>query len=315
MQPVVFAPTPLTILLTGATGFIGQALVPLLLSHGHKIIIWTRSPQKAKAQFGFSIETVVQLDEINDQDIHLVINLAGARILGIPWMESRRKILYNSRINLTHKLVGWLKNRLRKPSLFLTASAIGYYGIQAQNDSTEWTEEQPPQSIFMSQLCQDWELAAKEISQQVPVVAMRFGVVLGHAGALPMMLLPIRVGFGGRLGSGKQILSWIHLQDLLAAMAYISYQHFSNLKRRANFSAINFTAPYPVSQIVFSKTAAVLLNRPWWLVTPAFCIKFLGEQSDLLLQGQRVIPAELISSGFQFQYPDIESALREILKK
>lgn len=315
MQSTKFAPTPLRILITGATGFIGQSLVPLLLAQGHKVIVWSRSPQKAKAQFGFSVEAVADLQEINDQPVDLVINLAGARILGLPWTESRRKVLYSSRIDLTKKLVEWMQSRTQKPSLFLSASAIGYYGIQAQSDKTEWTEEQPPQSIFMSQLCQDWEAAAKAISSQVPVVVMRFGVVLGHGGALPMMLLPIKSGLGGRLGTGEQVMSWIHLQDLLGAMANISHKHFSGESRHENFSAINFTSPQAVTQIEFSKTAARLLNRPWWLVTPAFSLKLLGEQSDLLLEGQRVKPAALLESGFQFSYPTIEAALVDLVQK
>jgi uncharacterized protein len=315
MQSTKFAPTPLRILITGATGFIGQSLVPLLLAQGHQVIVWSRSSQKAKAQFGFSVEAVADLQEIDDQLVDLVINLAGARILGMPWAESRRKVLYSSRIDLTKKLVEWMQSRTQKPSLFLSASAIGYYGIQAQSDKTEWTEEQPPQSIFMSQLCQEWETVAKAISSQVPVVAMRLGVVLGHGGALPMMLLPIKSGLGGRLGTGKQVMSWIHLQDLLKAMAHISHKHFSGENRHENFSAINFTSPQAVTQTEFSKTAAGLLNRPWWLATPAFSLKLLGEQSDLLLEGQRVVPFELLKSGFEFSFPDIESALKDILQK
>lgn len=315
MQSTKFAPTPLRILITGATGFIGQSLVPLLLTQGHNIIVWSRSPQKAKAQFGFSVEAVADLQEINDQPVDLVINLAGAKILGMPWTESRRKVLYKSRIDLTNKLVEWMQLRSQKPSLFLSASAIGYYGIQAQTDKAEWTEEQPPQSIFMSQLCQDWEAAAKTISAQVPVVVMRFGVVLGHGGALPMMLLPIKSGLGGRLGTGEQVMSWIHLQDLLGAMAHISHKNFSGEKRLENFSAINFTSPQSVTQTEFSKTAAALLNRPWWLMTPTFSLKLLGEQSDLLLEGQRVVPFELLKSGFEFSFPDIDSALKDILHK
>lgn len=315
MQSTIFSPSALTILLTGATGFIGQSLVPLLLSQGHKIIIWSRSPQKAKAQFGFAVEAVADLQEIADQDIHLVINLAGARILGMPWTESRRKALYGSRVELTKQLVDWIKSRSQKPSLFLSASAIGYYGIQAQSDKTEWTEEQPPQSIFMSQLCQDWEAAANDLSEQVPVVAMRFGVVLGHGGALPLMLLSIKSGLGGRLGSGEQVMSWIHLQDLFAAMAHICHRHFSGKHLCTEFTAINFTSPQPVTQTEFSKTAACLLRRPWWLATPAFSVKLLGEQADLLLEGQRVVPFELIKSGFEFTFPDIESALKDILQK
>jgi uncharacterized protein (TIGR01777 family) len=200
--------------------------------------------------------------------------------------------------------------------LLVSASAIGYYGIQAQDDFTELTEDHPPQSFFMSQLCQDWEVAASEaIRDNISVNILRFGVVLGKGGALPMMLLPIRMGLGGKLGSGKQVLSWIHINDLLLAIAHVVNRHFEKtLPAQINF--FNFTAPEAVSQIQFSQTAAKILHRPWCIPTPAFSMKLLmGEQSDLLLEGQRVKPTALLESGFQFSYPTIELALRDLLQK
>jgi uncharacterized protein (TIGR01777 family) len=275
ISKAIFSKSPLRILLTGATGFVGQSLVPLLLAQGHSLIILTRSPIKALSKFG---NTILAVDDLNliekNLPIDLVINLAGAKILGLPWTESRKKTLTNSRVKLTESLVQWMHSRAQKPSLLVSASAIGYYGIQAQDDFTELTEDHPPQSIFMSQLCQDWEVAASEaIRDNISVNILRFGVVLGKGGALPMMLLPIRMGLGGKLGSGKQVLYWIHINDLFFSI-------------------------------------------PWCIPTSAFSMKLLmGEQSDLLLEGQRVKPTALLESGFQFSYPTIELALRDLLQK
>ncbi len=317
ISKAIFSTSPLGILITGATGFIGQSLVPLLLAQGHHIVVLTRSPNKALKLFGNNILAVDDLNVIeHHHPIELVINLAGARILGMPWTPSRKKILINSRVSLTESLVKWMHQREQKPSLFLSASAIGYYGIQVQDDPTECAEDHPPQSIFMSQLCQNWEAAAtKAIEGNVAVNILRFGVVLGKGGALPMMLLPIRMGLGGRLGTGKQILSWIHIDDLLCAMAHLANQHFEN-PSSVQMNVFNFTAPEAVTQIRFSQTAAKILHRPWCLPTPAFSMKLLmGEQADLLLEGQRVKPAALLKSGFQFLYPSIDAALEGLLKK
>ncbi len=317
MTKAIFSKSPIRILLTGATGFIGQSLVPLLMAQGHNIILLTRSPLKALKTFGNSILAVSDLNLIEKNlQIDLVINLAGAKILGFPWTESRKRTLINSRVKLTESLVQWMHSREKKPSLLLSASAIGYYGIQAQDDLTELIEDHPPQSIFMSQLCQDWEAAASEaVKDNIAVNVLRFGVVLGKGGALPMMLLPIRMGLGGKLGSGKQILSWIHIDDLLLAMAHLINRHFEN-PSPAQIHCFNFTAPEAVTQIQFSQTAAKILHRPWCIPTPALSMKLLmGEQSDLLLEGQRVKPDALIKSGFQFAYPTIDAALMDILQK
>lgn len=317
MTKAIFAKSPIRILLTGATGFIGQSLVPLLLEQGHNVILLTRSPLKALNTFGNSILVVNDLNLIEKNLlIDLVINLAGARILGMPWTESRKKTLIESRVKLTESLVQWMHSREQKPSLLMSASAIGYYGIQAQDDLTELIEDHPPQSIFMSQLCQDWEAAASDaIKDNIAVNILRFGVVLGKGGALPMMLLPIRMGLGGKLGSGKQVLSWIHIDDVLLAMAYLVNKHFDNPSPE-KINVFNFTASEAVTQIQFSQTAAKILHKPWCIPTPALPMKLLmGEQSDLLLEGQRVKPDALIKSGFQFAYPTIDKALMDILQK
>ena len=218
-----------------------------------------------------------------------------------------KEVLRESRVGLSEKLVAWIARAEVKPRLLLSASAIGYYGIQVADDDRFLDESAPPQVIFMSQLCQEWEAAVNRAQDYgVTVCTMRFGLVLGRQGALPMMLLPIKLGLGGALGRGTQWYSWIHVQDLLGGIA-----HLWNVDASA---AYNFTAPESVTQKEFSHVAATLLHRPCIFPTPAFLLRILlGEQADLLVEGQRVTPRRLLETGFQFQYPILSLALKDLL--
>lgn len=307
------------VLVSGGTGFIGQLLVRALLGDGKRVTLLSRDPKRAAQLFDGKIFCLHSMAELPaDYPLDTIINLAGARILGWRWSATRKATLRRSRINLTNSIVDWIGRAKTKPRLLLSASAIGYYGIQQQGDATSLDESAPPQEIFMSRLCQDWEHAAQGASQYgVKVCCMRFGVVLGQQGALPMMLLPIRLGFGGRLGSGKQWQSWIHVQDLLSGIAHLAQMSASGqLKFTPDIQAqaYNFTAPECISQEQFCQTAAKLLHRPCIVPTPAFAIRLLlGEQADLLLEGQRVAPQKLLAQGFRFRFPRLEDALRDLL--
>lgn len=311
-----FGVTQQRVLVTGATGFIGRLLVKALLADGQRVTVLTRNAKKADLVFDGKVNCIESMNELPaNYPIDTIINLAGARILGWRWSESRKAALLKSRVDLTQKLVGWIATAEQKPKLFLSASAIGYYGIQAIGDNTELTEDAPTQNIFMAKLCHDWEVAAQSAEQYgVKVVRMRFGVVLGHQGPLPMLLLPIKLFLGGKLASGKQWLSWIHVDDLLAAIAHIWRLHQAD-ETKANVNpAYNFTAPEVLSQLEFSKVAAKVLRRPCFFPTPGWPMRLvLGEQADLLLEGQRVVPENLLASGFKFTYPDAESALRSLI--
>ncbi len=247
--------------------------------------------------------------------IDLIINLAGARILGWRWTPARKAELRQSRIALTEELVRWIARAEKQPRLMLSASAIGYYGIQKHGDETQLTEESLPQDIFMSRLCQEWETAATGAVQYgTSVIRMRFGLVLGHQGALPMMLLPIKLGLGGPLGSGRQWLSWIHIQDLLSGIAFLIQKHSREKADSPIAAAYNFTAPECVTQKQFSQVAAKVNHRPCFMLTPALTMKLaLGEQSDLLLEGQRVTSSKLVANGFVFKYANMKSALTALL--
>ncbi|MET3476072.1 TIGR01777 family oxidoreductase [Variovorax atrisoli] len=314
--PVRFGSKPQRVLVTGGTGFIGQLLVRHLVADGHAVTVWTRDARSAAWNFGGSVRCVQSLDEVPAAyDIDVVVNLAGARILGMRWSERRRAQLLQSREGLTQQLVAWIAARPRKPWLLLSGSAIGYYGVQPQGDVRELAEDAPPQPIFMSQLCQRWEQAAQAaVAHGVHVACMRFGFVLGHQGSLPQLLLPISLGFGGRLGSGRQWLSWVHVHDLIRAMAHV-WTLTEDAAAPPAAQAFNFTAPGALSQEEFTRVAASVLHRPCWMPTPAAPVKLLlGEQADLLLEGQRVVPARLLQSGFRFMFPDARSALTDLCR-
>lgn len=301
------------VLVTGGTGFIGQLLVPLLADQGVRVTVLTRSARLPQALLRQNVQPVHSLSSIPASErVDAVINLAGARILGLPWTAGRREELMRSRVGLTRGLVEWMASRPSVPRCLLSASAIGYYGVQPQSDETPLTEDGAPQGMFMSRLCQAWEQAAEEAALLgVRVACMRFGLVLGHGGALPALLLPVRLGLGGRLGSGMQWLSWVHIEDLLRALA-----HIWQVLEQAPGTAPNFynvTAPGAVRQRDFSRVAASVLRRPSIMPTPAWPVRLLlGEQADLLLEGQRVVPARLEREGFVFRYPQLQPALQQL---
>ncbi|MES3024261.1 MAG: TIGR01777 family oxidoreductase [Pseudomonadota bacterium] len=306
--PLRFGVRAQQVLLTGATGFIGQKLVRALLADGHQLTILTRGPRQAAWLFDGRVQCVANMDELPAaRRFDLVVNLAGARILGWRWSEARKAALRRSRIGLTQSVVQWIGRAEHKPALLLSASAIGYYGIQAPGDARVLDEGGAPQPIFMSDLCREWEAAAGAArAHGVRVACMRLGVVFGEQGPLPMMLLPIKLGFGGRLGRGSQWLSWIHVDDVLRAIAHL-------WEGQAD-GAYNFTAPDSVTQLQFSRTAAAVLGRPCMVPTPAFPMRFgMGEQADLLLEGQRVAPDRLERGGFVFRYPRLGAALRSLV--
>jgi uncharacterized protein (TIGR01777 family) len=313
---VHFSDTARNVLVTGGTGFIGQLLARALIADGQNVIVLTRNPTRAASLFDGKVRCIANMDALPPtQKIDVIINLAGARILGKRWTPSRKALLKNSRINLTKSLVNWIANAEQKPSLLLSASAVGYYGIQAIGDDTVLTEDSPPQAIFMSELCQDWEAAAQSARQYgVRVICMRFGVVLGNQGALPMMMLPIRLGLGGPLGGGKQWLSWIHVHDLLRGIAHLWQLSEQSERIAQDLRIVNFTAPEAVTQKKFSETAAKLIHRFSVFPTPGFPMRIgLGEQADLLLEGQRVAPVQLQQHGFIFSYPELRGALKNLL--
>ncbi len=302
------------VLVTGATGFIGQQLVHALLADGHQVTALTRNPKAAAWLFDGKVQCIASMEELApSRRIDVIVNLAGARILGWRWTAARQAALRRSRIDLTQRLVAWIAVAEHKPRLLLSASAIGYYGVQPKGDNTVLNEDSAPQAIFMSELCQDWERAAGAASiSAVRVACMRLGLVFGEQGPLPMMLMPFKLGIGGRIGRGNQWLSWIHVRDVLRGMAHVWHADSVSTMTTA-VQVYNFTAPQSVTQKQFSRVAAKVLHRPCLLPMPGWPMQLmLGKQANLLLEGQRVAPTRLQATGFSFDYPDLEGALQSV---
>lgn len=294
------------VLITGATGFIGGHLVPRLLQDGHELIIMSRSAQKAQKQFGTAIRVITRPDQIqSDEQVDGIINLAGAGIADKRWNEARKKVLVDSRVEITNQLISLISRLEHKPEVMISGSAIGYYGCR--DDDLLLDEHGDVVEDFTHTLCQRWESEAlKAQAMNVRVCLIRTGIVLGPGGALAKMLPPFRLGLGGPVAEGQQWMSWIHLDDQLEVICMLlTHDQFSG--------AYNLTAPEAVTNATFSRQLAAMLSRPAWFRVPAFVLKLiLGEGSDLLVKGQRVYPQRLLDAGYQFAYPKLKDALQQI---
>ncbi|MCX7277736.1 MAG: TIGR01777 family oxidoreductase [Burkholderiales bacterium] len=308
---------PLHILLTGGTGFLGQALCRALLLQGHRLTLWVRNAEKAEALFGTAVRHVTRLADVAPDDMpDVLLNFSGEPILGPRWSPQRKQQLHASRSGVTQALVDWVAASARKPRLLLSASAIGYYGIQAPGDAAALGEDAPPQPIFMSELCQRWERTAQGMAAHgVAVACVRLGVVLGLKGALPEMLRPFRLGVGTRMGRGDQVLTWVHLDDVVAGVLHLLAQLHQSPDMPPS-GAYNLTAPHPVSQQEFTDTVCRVLHRPLALPVPAALLQLmLGEQACLLTEGQRVVPRRLLADGYHFRFERLEAALQDLERK
>ena len=301
--------SPRRVLISGATGFIGGHVVRRLIARGDSVTVLTRDQDVALNRFGPHVRIVTHLDQIAaDARIDAIINLAGAPILGMPWTKGRRRVLMESRLNTTRALVALCARMERPPRIFVSASAIGYYGVREDERIDEQGE---PQAIFQSELCQQWEEAAMGAqSLGARVVRLRTGLVLGRdGGALPSLAMPVRLGFGAIIGSGRQWMSWIHIEDLVRLVEFA-------LDTPSLRGAVNAVSPNPATHLLFQKTLAGALRRPMWMRIPAFLLRAgLGEMAQLLVDGQRVVPARALAAGFTFRHPDLRTALDKLVGK
>ena len=294
------------ILLTGATGFVGDALLPALVNDGHSLICLTRNPAKAAKRFARLAASIRWITSVTEVEVmpNAVINLSGEGIADSRWTDSRKRILRVSRITVTEQLVAQLNTLDGEPDVVVSGSAIGYYG--PQTDTV--TEEQEPGSDFSARLCADWEKAIGGLDVDATYIyTVRIGVVLGRPGGfLGRLEMPFRCGLGGPLGNGQQMLSWIHRDDLVAMIRWM-------LSGSPDAGAYNATSPQPVSNGEFTTTFGDILRRPTILRVPEMPMRFaLGELADLLFKGQPVYPKRALDQGFQFEYPDLRRALTQL---
>jgi len=296
-----------SVLISGATGFIGGHLVRRLIASGDSVTVYTRDADHALDRFGPHVRIVTNLDAIEPSTrIDAVVNLAGARILGLPWTRGRRRTLIASRVRTTRALVALCARLERPPRVFVSASAIGYYGVRGDQRLDEQGTAQP---IFQSQLCQEWEEAANVAeSTGARVVRVRIGLVFGRdGGALPTLAMPVRFGLGALIGNGKQWVSWIHIDDLTRLIEFV-------IDKPSVRGAVNAVAPHAATHSQVQYTLARTLHRPMWLRIPAFVLRAtLGEMSQLLVEGQRVVPRRALASGFVFRHPDLREALDHLI--
>ena len=296
----------LTVLVTGASGFIGSHLLPFLLKRQYKVIALTRQTNKS-AQHP-DLQWVTSFEQIQTQQIDYVINLAGENIGQKRWSSERKQQLINSRVNTTQRLYEWLQQQQIFPKCIISGSAIGYYGIDPQEQwNTSCDENTPAQAIFMSELCQAWEQTALKFSQQNTKI-IRLGIVFGQGGGiLPQMLLPIRLNAAGNIGSGQQPVVWIHIQDVLSAIVFL-------LDSNSAQKVYNLVAPEQTNQQQFVKIASKILKRKPFISLPKFVFELaLGEQSQLILNGQYVKPQALLDAGYTFQFSTLKEALANLL--
>lgn len=296
--------------ITGATGFVGNRLVSVLKEKSIDVLVISRDVEKAHRLFpsaaaiqwnppdsGPSAGSFVGVDT--------VVNLAGATVAR-RWTSRVKQSVRDSRVLSTRLLVESLLQESTKPKVLVSASAIGYYGPRGD---TKYDESGPGSNDFLGDVSRQWEAEAmRAASGGIRVVTPRIGIVLGSGGgALAQMLFPFKMGVGGPIGDGSQWMSWIHIDDLVNLFLHA-------IEKSGVSGPLNATAPEPVTNREFSKTLGRVLKRPAFLPTPPFALKLaFGEFADILSTGQRIVPAKALASGFQFRYPSLEGALRNIL--
>jgi uncharacterized protein (TIGR01777 family) len=299
------------VFVTGATGFLGRALTVRLRGDGHAVVAWVRSVDRARGLLGSDVELIrsdagfaALTDVLARADA--VVNLAGEPLIGKRWTPERRRVLEDSRVQVTKDLVRAIAAAHTRPRVLVSGSAVGWYGDRGDE---RLTEQSAPGDDFLARLCRQWEDAAMAAQASgVRVVISRTGVVLGRGGgALAQMLPPFRLGLGGPIGSGRQYLPWIHQQDVVAFIA-------AALVDDRYRGPVNVVAPQEATSRAFAAALGRALHRPAILPAPAFALRALfGEAATVLLAGQRVEPRALRGYGFAFAFPDLHSALADIV--
>ncbi len=298
------------ILITGGTGFVGTQLTSRLIKDNHEVTILTRSLKGAKGSSpgvsyleGDPTRNGPWQEAIKNHDA--LINLAGASIFS-KWTEEHKKAIRESRVNTTQNIIEGIPPQSQKGFTLFSTSAVGYYGFHKDE---ELIEESPPGNDFLARIAVEWEgEALKAREKGARVVITRFGIVLGEkGGALGQMIPLFEKYIGGPIGSGRQWFSWVHIKDLTEAFAFL-------LKHPEISGPVNVCSPNPVRNRDLAKALGKALHKPSFMPAPGFMVKWvLGEFGSVILEGQKVIPRRLLESGFTFQYPDIDAALKKIV--
>jgi len=296
------------IFITGGTGFIGSHLREILLKQGHYITIVTRSPEKYDEENAENQKFVPWSADLPKifEETDVIINLAGENLFGKRWTEEIRDKIYNSRVNTTRKIVNSIKRCRKKPSLLISASAVGYYGPSGDK---LLDENSSAGSDFLAKVCFNWETEAeKAYASGVRVAIPRIGIALeGDGGMLDKMVPPFRFFIGGPLGDGSQYIPWIHMNDLCRALLF-------PMQKKDFNGSYNACAPEPVTMNELAAAIGNVLNRPSFFRVPGFIIKAaLGDGADPVLGSLRVQPKRLQTAGFEFEFEDLEEALADSL--
>ncbi|MCW6037955.1 TIGR01777 family oxidoreductase [Spirulina subsalsa FACHB-351] len=305
----------LKIAITGGTGFVGTRLVEKLHNEGHTLVLLTRNENRAKRVFPPHVFPQVKIVpytptqsgnwQENIAGCDAVINLAGESIAEGRWTQERKQNIFESRQLGTRMIVEAIAQAHPKPTVLINPSAIGYYGT---SETAIFEETSTPGNDFLAKVCQAWETEAEQVKTMgVRLVILRLGIVLGNGGAIAKMIPPFKLFAGGPIGSGKQWFSWIHREDLINLI-------IAALKQ-PNFAGIyNATAPNPVRMKTLCDTLGQLMNRPSWLPVPNFVLEaLLGDGAIVVLEGQQVLPKATLATGFTYEYPTVDKALKEVL--
>lgn len=302
----------LKIVIFGGTGFIGSALMSFWLEKGYEVIIVTRKQTKrmlAQEHPALSYLTWNELENnvTSPHDVSAVVNLAGATI-NQRWTPSAKVNILKSRLTATESVARWVKSLDCKPEVVIQGSAVGIYGTSLEEEFDE--NSKTSSHDYLANVTRQWENAADHGFQNIRLVKLRTGVVLGNnGGAYPLMALPYKIGIGGRIGSGKQWIPWIHLSDLVSLIDFC-------ISHRDVAGPVNAVSPNPVTNNEFGNTISSVYHRPHWLPLPEFFLKTaLGDMSSLLLEGQKVMPHAALRYGFEFTYPTLHEALVDLKMK
>ena len=295
------------VLISGSHGLVGSALATSLRRDRHEVFTLVRHVPKEATELEWN-PALGSLTKSDLEGMDAVVHLAGESIASGRWSDQKKQAIRDSRIKSTDLLADALSNLRDPPRVLISASAIGYYGDRGDEILTE---ESAPGNDFLAGVCMDWERAVQPAAKRgIRLVEARFGVILStDGGALKKMLTPFRMGVGGRVGDGKQWMSWIALEDVIGALRF-------TLSNDALSGPVNFVAPHPVTNAEFTKALGHALSRPTIFPIPAFGARLaFGEMADaLLLASQRVVPARLQQAGYQFRYSSLAESLRAALR-